>query len=169
MKASTKTGDVHEKTGFSCGFGCEFCGVRRSGRGMHVFEHTADAFECEGRRGISAGFVIYADEQILASFDSNPSTGFDWTVAIEGDALEQVGDKTFASSDKTGVATGAPGVMELVFKGLKAGTVVMIFKNARSWEDNVTDIYYRVKVTLGASGAVESMEGAELPNPLKVL
>lgn len=115
------------------------------------------------------GFVIYADEQILASFDSNPSTGFDWMVAIEGDALEQVGDKTFASSDKTGVAAGAPGVMELVFKDLKAGMVVMIFKNARSWEDNVTDIYYRVRVTLGASGAVESMEGAELPNPLKVL
>lgn len=114
----------------------------------------------------NCGSVWYKDNQILASFDSNPSTGFEWTAPIEGDAVEQAGDKTFVFSDKSGVAAGAPGLTEFSFKGVRAGDAVLDFKYARSWEDNAGDLYYQVQVTVGGAGKVTKMVGFELPSPL---
>jgi inhibitor of cysteine peptidase len=76
--------------------------------------------------------------------DSNPSTGFVWTVAEEPDsAVATLEDQVYEKPDSS--ALGAPGTERFTFKAVGTGTTTVALNYARPSDpdssDNTTDSY----------------------------
>ncbi|MFA6523136.1 MAG: protease inhibitor I42 family protein [Candidatus Peribacteraceae bacterium] len=64
---------------------------------------------------------------------SNPTTGYSWTVTLTGDTVSKVSD-TFEESQAAGRVTGAPGHQIFQFRAEKPGMTTLTFAYARPWE-----------------------------------
>ncbi|MGZ8765201.1 MAG: protease inhibitor I42 family protein [Acidimicrobiia bacterium] len=88
-------------------------------------------------------------ETFVISLESNPSTGFVWTVAQEPDAaIVTFEDQSYEKADST--ALGAPGTERFTFRAVGTGTTLIGLQYARpsgpDSPDNTNDTY---TVTVG--------------------
>ena len=88
-------------------------------------------------------------ETFVIALESNPSTGFVWTVAQAPDsAVVTLEDQTYEKPDSS--AMGAPGTERFTFKAVAAGTTTIGLRYARPSDpdspDNTNDTY---TVTVG--------------------
>jgi inhibitor of cysteine peptidase len=65
--------------------------------------------------------------------DSNPSTGYTWTIAAAPEFLKSEGEPTFASEAESGVV-GAGGKQTLKFSVTAVGTGELSLSYVRPWE-----------------------------------
>ncbi len=80
-------------------------------------------------------------------FDSNPTTGYDWTAEKEGDCVIMTRDKYEQKPSEPGMA-GVGGYQYYDFTAVKAGTATVTFTYARSWETTDSDITYVAVITV---------------------
>ena len=94
-------------------------------------------------------------------FDSNPSTGYTWTVKVEGDAVALTRDDFVAKEIPGPVAVaGAGGMQYYAFTAVKPGRATVTFTYARSWEQTDADrrIVAVIAVDEDLAPTVESFE-----------
>ncbi|MBQ6066987.1 MAG: protease inhibitor I42 family protein [Clostridia bacterium] len=72
-------------------------------------------------------------------FDSNPTTGYDWTAVLDGDCVELTRDEYKQDASAPGMA-GVGGRQYYDFTAVKPGTVTVTFTYARSWGTTDSDI-----------------------------
>jgi uncharacterized protein YggE len=89
----------------------------------------------------SGSVTASAGEDFSITLDSNPSTGYEWTVsAIANDQLVKFVKSDFAQSDSGLV--GAGGKQTFTFQALKEGKTTIVLDYARPWEkENPVDTY----------------------------
>ncbi len=78
-------------------------------------------------------------------FDSNPTTGYDWTADLNGDCVTLTKDEYKQDAAVPGMA-GVGGKQYYAFTAAHAGTATVTFTYARSWE--TTDADRTVTATL---------------------
>ncbi|MBQ6163126.1 MAG: protease inhibitor I42 family protein [Clostridia bacterium] len=85
-------------------------------------------------------------------FDSNPTTGYDWTAEIDGDCVELTKDEYVQDQVDSPVAiAGIGGRQYYVFTAVKEGTATITFTYARSWEQNDDDRIVTAQITVDAA------------------
>ena len=80
-------------------------------------------------------------------FDSNPTTGYDWTAALDGDCVELTRDEYKQDPSEPGMA-GVGGSQYYDFTAVKEGTATVTFTYARSWETTDSDVVYTATITV---------------------
>ena len=80
-------------------------------------------------------------------FDSNPTTGYGWTAAVEGDCVLQTRDEY--QGRKTAPQTaGAGGYQYYDFTAVKPGAATVTFTYARPWETTDADRLFTAVITV---------------------
>jgi inhibitor of cysteine peptidase len=75
------------------------------------------------------------------ALQSNPSTGYAWTVAaVDSAILQQQGDKVYEQGNTDPNIVGAGGTETLTFKGLTSGQTTLRLVYSRVWETDVLPI-----------------------------
>ncbi len=86
----------------------------------------------------SGSLSVTSGETFVIALDSNPSTGFVWTVTQAPDAaVVALEDQTYVKSDST--AIGAPGTERFMFKAVAPGSTTIGLKYARPSDPNSPD------------------------------
>lgn len=83
-----------------------------------------------------AGSAAMAEEAVF-ELESTPSTGYQWTVAVEGDAV-QVTEGEMENATQEDIA-GASGMQRFMVTGRSQGEAVLTFTYARAWEQTPED------------------------------
>ncbi len=114
---------------------------------------------------LADGQVSYSQGDMLVTLASNPTTGYGWTCAIEGEVVTSDIDEYLPTEelgeDKDGQAkAGAGGVHTFGFKAEGTGEATLTLTYARSWESNPDDktIVIDVATTDGMFTHVEAKE-----------
>jgi inhibitor of cysteine peptidase len=75
------------------------------------------------------------------TLQSNPSTGYAWTVAtIDSTILQQQGDKVYQQGNTDPNVVGAGGTETFTFKGLTAAQTTLQLIYSRVWETDVAPL-----------------------------
>lgn len=72
------------------------------------------------------------------AFDSNPTTGYDWTAELEGDCVRLIRDEYVQDPALPGMA-GVGGTQYYAYEAVQEGTATVTFTYARSWEQTDAD------------------------------
>ncbi len=84
---------------------------------------------------------ISIDETFTVTLQSNPTTGYGWTVAaVDSAILQQEGDKVYVQGNTDPNLVGAGGTETFTFTGLEAGQTTLQMVYSRSWETDVPPI-----------------------------
>jgi inhibitor of cysteine peptidase len=95
--------------------------------------------------------TLKAGDSIQIKVDGNPTTGFEWTAALEAkDAalLAQQGDPAYADSSTNPSIVGSGGTYTFTFKALAAGTATIKLVYQRGWEKVEPAKTFTVTVTV---------------------
>ncbi len=92
--------------------------------------------------------------------DANPTTGYGWTAAIEGDSVELTRDE-YQGKQTSPQAAGAGGYQYYDFTAVKPGAATVTFTYARSWETTDADRVLTAKITVADDLTVTVSEFAE--------
>ena len=86
-------------------------------------------------------------KNLILTFSTNPSTGFDWEYNFDGDA-EITFDREDYKSDVSGDLVGTGGMRTYYFIASKEGTTKLTFTYRRPWEGGeiAYDVVYDLKV-----------------------
>jgi inhibitor of cysteine peptidase len=94
---------------------------------------------CAGTSSVTLGegdaghtIKVNADQHVVVQLPSNPTTGYEWSVADLG-GLEQVGKATYKASETSGVV-GSGGTQSFTFTGHKRGSGQLTLEYRRPWE-----------------------------------
>ena len=92
--------------------------------------------------------TVKAGEQFVIQLDENPTTGYQWTVAISDESIVKLDKDDYQQQSAGSNIVGAGGTRVLTFKGLKQGTVTLTLTNERSFEKNsaVETLKYQITV-----------------------
>lgn len=77
------------------------------------------------------------DKQIIINLDSNPSTGYSWTLKQSGSAEAVVVDQIYTQTDRSVHMTGAPGKDTFIIEPTKSGELTLTFEYLRPWEEGI--------------------------------
>lgn len=88
---------------------------------------------------LSDGSAQFSQGDLVVKLDANPTTGYEWTFQIDGDAVQPDGDEFIPASDGSQPKTGEGGVHEFRFKAEGSGEASIAFTYARSWETTDDD------------------------------
>ena len=80
-------------------------------------------------------------------FDSNHTTGYDWTAEVKGDCVELTRDEYVAKRTEPQVA-GAGGLQYYTFTAVHEGKATVTFTYARSWETTDADRVITAEITV---------------------
>ena len=80
-------------------------------------------------------------------FDANPTTGYDWTAAVDGDCVIMTRDDYRQNDSEPGMA-GVGGYQYYDFTAVKPGAATVTFTYARSWETTDSDVTYVAVITV---------------------
>lgn len=75
---------------------------------------------------------------VAFAFDSNPTTGYGWTYALEGDCIRVERDEYVQDPALPGMA-GVGGTQYYTFEAVREGTATVTFTYARAWEQTDAD------------------------------
>ncbi len=108
-----------------------------------------------------SGEIEVSDIALTVRLDSNPTTGYEWTYEIDGDAVEYRSDEYVAPESD---ALGAGGTQVYSFLGNegKAGDVTITLTYGRPFDDSAEKTVVEVKATTNDKGQFTSVtcEGA---------
>lgn len=93
-------------------------------------------------------------------FDSNPTTGYDWTAVIDGDCVLMTRDDYQQNPSEPGMA-GVGGCQYYDFTAVKPGSAAVTFTYARSWETTDSDVVYTATITVADDLSVTVTDFAE--------
>lgn len=79
----------------------------------------------------STPLTEHVGTRFLIALDSNKTTGYSWTAAVQGSAVTSEGS-AYQQSD--GHAMGAPGRQIFVFDAMRKGTSTITLSYRRPWE-----------------------------------
>ena len=80
-------------------------------------------------------FILPKDEVFEISLNSNPTTGYQWTIEkIDSSYLYQLGESEYSSES---TLMGGGGIETYKFKTLKEGETELLLLYRRSWEDEI--------------------------------
>lgn len=101
------------------------------------------------------GVAEYNGNVMTISLESNPSTGYEWMVDIDGDTA-QVTISDFAAAEEDGKepVTGAPGTQLIVVQTSGEGTSTVALTYSRSWEPSDDDAKIAISVTTDKDGNI---------------
>ena len=90
-------------------------------------------------------------------FESNPTTGYDWTAEIDGDCVVMTKDEYVQDQVADGpvAVAGVGGKQYYVFTAVKQGTATVTFTYARSWEKTDSDRVITAEITVAADKTIE--------------
>jgi predicted secreted protein len=143
---------------------CAFCGCSTSS--------GEDATGVNGGFGLTNGIITVAGDAFTVQLDSNPSTGYDWSVSVDGTSVKQAGDSfdqgVSVSDEDSQEATegddettvGQSGVRVLTFEGASAGksTINLAYAQAGSGDVETT---VTINVACASNGAITSIEATD--------
>ncbi len=114
---------------------------------MGVF--TVFLTSCAGTTSLSGSddgktMTVHVGDEIDIALDSNPTTGFDWTIDKSNDSLLTLKQMEYQASSN---AIGSGGTDTFKFMAKSAGTVKHQFKYWRSFEGD-RSIIHRYAVTI---------------------
>lgn len=113
---------------------------------------VACAVGCTAAQGtaveVTDGRAQFSQGELEVQLDANPTTGYEWTCAIEGDAVTAEGDNYVASGDGNEPKAGEGGVQLFAFKASGSGEATLTFTYARSWESTDSDKAITLKATV---------------------
>lgn len=106
---------------------------------------------------VAEGQAQFSQGDLEVKLDANPTTGYEWTYQIDGEAVQPNGDEFIPSSDSVEPKTGEGGVHTFNFKANGSGEAAITFTYARSWEVSESDkaVVFCVKVDNGVFTQVE--------------
>lgn len=104
---------------------------------------TAQGTEVE----VTDGRAQFSQGELEVQLDANPTTGYEWTCAIEGDAVTAEGDNYVAPGDSNEPKAGEGGVQIFAFKASGSGEATLTFTYARSWESTDSDKVVTLRAT----------------------
>jgi predicted secreted protein len=93
---------------------------------------------------------VTVGETFKISLDSNPTTGYDWTLADWDKSLLALADKGFINPNSSPTLVGQAGKSYWTFKALKAGKQQLQMSYARPWESVQPLKKYQVTVVISA-------------------
>jgi len=86
---------------------------------------------------------------LTVELESNPSTGYSWAVITQPAILSSTGEPEYIEPESADGVVGAPGTERFEFRGANAGTDVLEFEYARSWETTAPpEDTFKVTVTV---------------------
>ena len=86
-------------------------------------------------------------------FDSNPTTGYDWSVNVDGDCVTLTRDEYLQNEAAPNMA-GVGGKQYYEFTAAHPGVTVVTFTYARSWETTDADRTVTATVTVADDGTI---------------
>lgn len=92
-------------------------------------------------------------EETTVELESNPTTGYQWTVAVDGLGVE-VTEGEMTTPETGDNLAGAPGMQSFTVTGTAAGEAILTFTYARSWEKSDDDQTVTMKATVNDDLAV---------------
>lgn len=91
-------------------------------------------------------FILPKDEVFEISLNSNPTTGYQWTIEkIDSSYLYQLGESEYSSES---TLMGGGGIETYKFKTLKEGETELLLLYHRSWEDEIPTDSFHVKIII---------------------
>ena len=109
---------------------------------------------------LSFGSIGSSGKTLTLELESNGSTGYEWTSAIEGEGIELAGQSVKEGSD-SGDTVGAGGTTTFTYEGTGAGVSTITLTYQRPWETTDSDREVSVKVVTDASGAVTGYQATD--------
>ena len=100
------------------------------------------------------------DNAVEFCFDSNPTTGYDWTAAVNGDCVALTKDEYVPDAAAPGMA-GVGGKQYYTFTAVRAGTATVTFTYARSWETTGADRTVTAVITVAQDGTISVSDYSE--------
>jgi len=82
---------------------------------------------------------------LVVELPGNPTTGFEWAVAENNDALLEPGESSYAAESD---AIGAGGTFTFRFKAVAAGSAALRLAYRRSWESVPPEDTFTLTVTI---------------------
>jgi inhibitor of cysteine peptidase len=111
----------------------------------HV-EISCDKF-AENPKSLQNNYQIEIGDKIYVKLCSNPTTGFEWSYEMSGDAAVKEEDHDFESPE--GDALGAAGQETWTFEATAKGTTVINMEYSQPWEGGVKGEWiYKINVTV---------------------
>ncbi len=86
------------------------------------------------------------EREVEFAFKSNPTTGYNWTVEIEGESVFKKSESYQSSA--LGNIGGAGGTQYYTFAALKSGRSTITFSYLRSWENDPPVYKYVAQITV---------------------
>jgi inhibitor of cysteine peptidase len=84
---------------------------------------------------------ISKDSTFAVTLQSNPTTGYAWTVAIvDSTVVQQQGDKEYKQGNTDANIVGAGGAETFTFRAMAAGQTTLQLIYSRSWETDIPPI-----------------------------
>lgn len=102
--------------------------------------------ETKSLYNVMDGSVGVGENHIVVTLQGNPTTGYEWTSAIDGKAVVSVSEQ-YESTSKSSVAAGGGGYYTFTYEGAANGTSTINLKYARSWEKSNSDKWIKIEVT----------------------
>ena len=87
-------------------------------------------------------------ETFTIELEENPTTGYQWTIAVSDESVVALDKDEYVPNDKSGEVAGSGGTRVLTFKALKAGTATISMVYERNWEPNPDDEKVQFNVTV---------------------
>ena len=94
-------------------------------------------------------------------FDANPTTGYGWTAAVDGDCVTLTKDEYVQDPAVPGMA-GVGGTQYYSFAAVHAGEATVTFTYARSWETTDADRTVTATIRVAADNTVSVSDYKEL-------
>ena len=111
---------------------------------------------------LPSGRLSYAPDVLSVVLDENATTGYAWTCAVEGSAVEPSLDEPLSAEDmgEADALAGAPAAHLFEFVPVGSGEAVVTLRYERSWEtvEPAKTVVIRVTVEDGAISQVEAEE-----------
>ena len=94
--------------------------------------------------------LLGSGKTITADYTGTPSTGYEWTIELEGDGVLEETEHTTkdAAPTESEALVGTAVVEHYAFKVVGDGETRIIARYARSWEASPDDLEYICKVTV---------------------
>ena len=102
-------------------------------RDIHV-EISCDDFS-ENPTSILNDFEIEIGDKIYVDLCANPSTGFEWSYEMSGDAAVKEEDHDFEEPESD--LPGAPGKETWTFEGIAEGMTVISMEYSQPWDGGI--------------------------------
>jgi predicted secreted protein len=88
----------------------------------------------------SREIIVQKGDRLLVELAANPTTGYSWSLHLQGDKILSQGKSGYRLSDKSGNLVGSGGTEIWKFRAQHPGSTRLDFSYARPWEKGVLPV-----------------------------